>query len=287
MAREATPLKKRIAAASIFIAAASTLALAIYLWLTPIDISRYAPEISSFIGERSGRRVSIDSVIVRFLPHPDITIKGLSISGKDETFLRSVAVSVKVSYLPLLMRRVHLKSLDMKGVTMRVRRYPDAHTNIDDIIGASRDGRDGGGFDLEIGSARLESGTLLFTDLAAQGQPSFEVAGLRGTWATDGGTKRIEPEGLPVPGTRVSLYGVLTPDRITWEGHITAIHLGRLTPYAGSLSTPASFHGKADASFSYTLGTDNEIRARLTTPTPPSAPEILERASIRRKGRQS
>lgn len=285
MAREATPPKKRIAAASIFIAAASTLALAIYLWLTPIDISAYAPEISSFIGQRTGRRVSIDSVIVRFLPHPDITIKGLNISDKDDSFLRSGSVRVTVSYLPLLMRRVHLKSLDMKGVTIRVRRYPDAHTNIDDIIGASRDGRGGAGFRLEIGSARLESGTLLFTDLAAEGQPSFEVAGLRGKWATEGGAKRFELEGMLVPGTRVSLDGVIAPGMITGAGHIAAIDLGRLAPYAGSLSKGASLNGKADAAFSYTHGMDKEIRARLDyTGLVLRLPEVLEKSIHSPKG---
>ncbi len=278
MAIEATRIKKRIAAASIFIVAASTLAITIYLWLTPVDISRYAPEISSFIGERTGRSVSIDSVIVRFLPYPDITIKGLDISDNTGPFMRSGTLRLKVRYLPLLMRRLHISALDLKGPTIRVKRYPDSTTNIDDIIGVRGGETARSGFSIMIESARLESGTLFFTDLATKEETSFEVAGLRGTVATGKGTKRFELSGMLVPGTKVALDGVLGPDRITGSGHITAFDLGRLSPYAETLSHGASLRGKADAVFSYASGNDREIKANLSySGLGLGLPEILDK----------
>lgn len=285
MAREATPIKKRLTAAAIFMAAASALALAIYLWLTPIDISRYAPEISSFIGARTGRKVSVDSVVVRFLPYPDVTIKGLSISDSEGPFLNSGTLRLKISYLPLLMQRLHVTGLDLKGVTIRVRRYRDGRTNIDDILGTRIDSAQEGGFRLEVGSARLESGTLFFTDLAAAGEPSFEVAGLRGAVTTEGKARRFDLQGMLVPGTRVAFNGSIGPDKTTGTGSISAIDLGRLTPYANSLSKGASLRGKADAVFSYSHNEDKEIRADISyTDLDIRLPEILEKKIHSPKG---
>ncbi len=285
MAREATPIKKRLTAASIFIAAASALALAIYLWLTPIDISRYAPEISAFIGTRTGRKASVDSVVVRFLPYPDITIKGLAISDSEGPFLHSGALRLKISYLPLLMRRLHVTGLDLKGVTIRVRRYPDGGTNIDDIIKGRSGSTAESGLKLEVRSARLESGTLFFTDLAAAGEPSFEVAGLRGAVTTEGKARRFDLQGMLVPGTRVAFNGSIGPDKITGTGTISAIDLGRLTPYADSLSKGASLSGKADAVFSYSHNEEKEIRADMSyTGLNIRLPEILEKKILSPKG---
>lgn len=285
MAREATRIKKRITAASIFIVASSALALTIYLWLTPVDISRWAPEISSFIGVRTGRRVSIDSVIVRFLPHPDITIKGLAVSDDTGPFIRSGTLRLKVRYLPLLMRRLDISALDLKGATIRVTRYADSTTNIDDLIGVRGGKTAGSGLSIRVESARLESGTLFFTDLSTPQKPSFEVAGLRGTLATEKGTRRFELDGMLVPGTKITLGGVLGPDRITGNGHITAFDLGRLTPYAQSLSHRASLGGKADAVFSYAHGNEREIKVSLSyTGLGLGLPEIFDKEIHSTKG---
>ena len=278
MAREATRIKKRIAAASIFIVASSALALTIYLWLTPVDVSRWAPEISSFIGVRTGRSVSVDSVIVRFLPYPDITIKGLDISDDTGPFIRSGTLRLKVRYLPLLMRRLHISALDLKGATIRVKKYADSTTNIDDLLMGRGGVAARSGFGIKVDSARLESGTLFFTDMATPGEPSFEIAGLRGIVSTAKGAKRFELDGMLVPGTKVALDGVLGPDRITGNGHITAFALGRLTPYAQSLSHGASLRGKADAAFSYAHGNDREIKVSLSyTALGLGLPEIFDK----------
>jgi len=116
----------------------SVLVLGLALFLVRPQVGRLHKKVAESLSWQLGRRVSIDSVHIRFLPRPGLELENLAIYDSAEfgaePALRSPDVTAWLRVSSLLRRRIEISSLSLSDASVNLCRNPDGKWNIEELV---------------------------------------------------------------------------------------------------------------------------------------------------------
>lgn len=111
-------------------------AVAFYFFFDPND---YRDEIAGYVEEQTGREMAIDGEIgLTFFPWLGITVGGVTLANAEgfeaAHFAEVEVAAVRIRFLPLLRRELHLDTVRLDGLRLNLARDADGRSNWDDIL---------------------------------------------------------------------------------------------------------------------------------------------------------
>jgi uncharacterized protein YhdP len=212
----------RIAAVSAVVLAAA----AAYLSIATIDITPYRARLESMIEETTGRRVGIEAIAVRVLPHPDFNIRRVSIYQGDSTLFHAPAMRLKLRLLPLLSGGIVVEDLSMAGALLSVERDKDGSINLVEFLRETR-------IRPRIKALAVEDSVIRISDAAAGEAAAVEFTGVNvSASGTDRGVA-YEMSGALKHGGGLRVSGEKAPGGgLSGRLELDGFDLALLTPYA-------------------------------------------------------
>lgn len=119
-----------IALLSLFVVAAGAMAA----FLLTFDVNRYKDALDALVERQTGRRVEIAGDI-RFVPSllPTLAVEGVALGNapwaQESDFLRVEHAEAQVALLPLLQRRIEVRRIDLRGLTLELRTGANGERN--------------------------------------------------------------------------------------------------------------------------------------------------------------
>ena len=155
--------------------AATALAALLFfsLFFVSIDLSSERAAVEAAIESRINGRIEMDSITLKVLPVPQIRLRGLRISDDSGVVIGTKALRVNVELVPLLWRRAVIKSLDVEGGDLLLKRLADGRVNIAEIFRERL-------FDVTLGFVRLKGCRLGLVDEPAGFVKPLVLTGLNG-----------------------------------------------------------------------------------------------------------
>src|SRR5690349_7125388 len=147
-----------------------------------IDLNNYKAEIAAQAKKATGRELTIDGDIsLSILPTPGVTVSGIRFGNAPGGSVPDMATlesaTVKVALIPLLSRKVEVEEVVLERPTFIFEKLKDGSGNwqiapeaeapepgVTPQPGAAQSSS--GGMTVEIKSASIEGGTLIYRDLA-------------------------------------------------------------------------------------------------------------------------
>ncbi len=137
------------------------------------------------VQQQYGRTLAIPGALkLSFFPRIGVHTGEVSLSeaGNSKPFASLKSAQVSLALLPLLSRRVEVAKVVVEGLSVRVERFADGRTSIDDLLGkpaaapapAASAAAPGQPLALDIGGLALRDATLVFDD--RQGRRRVELA---------------------------------------------------------------------------------------------------------------
>ncbi|MFQ5876949.1 MAG: AsmA family protein [Acidobacteriota bacterium] len=200
------PRRKRWTAAAI-VAAGLAIAAAGVALPALLDVDRYRPLIVRELGEATGRSIDLGALSLRLLPVPAIRAERLAVSEgpryPDREALRARSVSIRVALLPLLKRRLVIRSIVLDRPIVNLIRDAEGRWSFDDLLDrADASGRPGPprpsggerGLRVAVHRAVVRSGRLrIYDDAVVPGTRSSAQIGPIGAavrgWGAGGATE--------------------------------------------------------------------------------------------------
>ncbi|MBI5885845.1 MAG: AsmA-like C-terminal domain-containing protein [Deltaproteobacteria bacterium] len=253
------------------LAATLIIGIAAYSFLSRVtlDITSLAPRIMAEAQAKLGYKLSVDSLQVKLLPSPNITITGLSASGDAATTLTARIVRLRLALLPLLARRAVVRYIDAEDVSL------DITTS-----GVERLVKSGHGHGPSIDNLDIRGLKINLTDDSSPGGRTIEADINKAYVNRLDNDFVIRVEGRTKHGARFSSTGNWEAAKaaITGKVAIRGIDLEKLSRYLG-LKKTASLRGAADADLSYSvIGPKTELDgAVVLTGVEAQMPGVLNR----------
>ena len=110
----------------------------IYLHKIPIDLSSRHAKIESIIEERIGQKVAVETIVLRVLPSPDITLTGLRFIDGTESFIEVAKLQAKFSLIQLIAGNKVIKKLDITNPVFQITRDSGGGIKAIELIKAIR-----------------------------------------------------------------------------------------------------------------------------------------------------
>jgi uncharacterized protein involved in outer membrane biogenesis len=147
--------------------AAVVLATALFLPYL-LDINAYRAEIVSALQQKLNRPVSFSSGSFAWNFGPSFEFKDFTVKERDGSsdFITARQITVTMSLIPLLEKRVELQSLIMDGTTVSLLRNRDGTYNIDDLLKTERSE-----VQVLFKNVRMSKGTFLWKDMTGGTAP--------------------------------------------------------------------------------------------------------------------
>ena len=168
------------------------LGLGIYIALKTFDINKYRSHITRELSGMLDREVQMEHIALNFSIRQGVllVIQGFSVNDDPqiarEEILRVKTLKLQVDLMPLLTeKKIHVLSIDVEGPQLHIIRQSDGQTNIQNVMEATVQGKQGeaspsevpsqttakehaplGSADVFIDSIRLTDGTFSYTDKA-------------------------------------------------------------------------------------------------------------------------
>ncbi len=232
-----------------------------------LDVNSYRDEILEALQNAIHRQVSFGTGSFAWHIGPSFVFKSVSIKEPDGStiFLSAEKITVHLSLLPLLGKRVELKDLYLHGVTISLIRHADGTLNIDDLLKQDKDGTP-----VQFKRVLVKNGTIQWRDMAVQKKgvaATISNISLTANHLARGrkGTFKLSCD-IPAvngPAAHVSLTGTarlsaadksLVESEFNCDAEIKMAEVGRFWPYferfipfantGGRLDFAASFKGK-------------------------------------------
>lgn len=229
-----------------------------------IDINAYRDDIIATLQQQLSRRVSFGRGEFSLRFGPSFTFDNLSIRERngDGDFLLAKRVSVHLALLPLLERRVVLRSITVEEADMSLERDPSGKLNIDDLL-TSRPGA----YQLQLRKIQVKRGVLHWRDRNVvkegfQAEVRIDSLLLNGITPGQRGTVKLEcslPALSGAPG-HVSLSGTarlpasgrpLSTLELDMDADVERFDAGRFWPYYGRYIPFGPFGGRVDLATSF------------------------------------
>lgn len=160
-----TVIKTRfIRLSGILLLSVTTLLIGVAFFLPRLlDVNAYREEILAALRKSLNRQVSFSSGSFAWHFGPSFIFKAVSIKERDGSrdFLSADQITVHISLLPLLEKKVELKDLHLYGARVSIIRNPDGTLNIDDLLKPGQD-------DIQVHYKRIhvKNGTVQWRDLS-------------------------------------------------------------------------------------------------------------------------
>jgi uncharacterized protein involved in outer membrane biogenesis len=74
----------------------------IYLSLVPVDLTEYRSSITAAVKKRTGLDASVDTITLKALPTPEVTVTGLDLKEGDGRLITAPVLSARLSLFQLL-----------------------------------------------------------------------------------------------------------------------------------------------------------------------------------------
>lgn len=142
-------------------------------WLSTLDPNDYKERIVAEVAKATGRTLSFDGPLELAL-WPKIRLKtgGLELGNAegfgDEPFVALDEAQIAVATLPLIMRRVEMDTVVVRGLKVNLARDAEGRTNWDDLAqgGKAEDGGDSGGAigALVLGGVDIQAARISYRD---------------------------------------------------------------------------------------------------------------------------
>ncbi len=110
----------------------------IYLHKIPIDLSSRHAKIESMIEKRIGQKVTAETIILKVLPSPEITLTNLHFMDGTESFIEVAELQAKFSLIQLIAGNKVIKKLDITSPVFKIRRDSGGAIRAIELIKAIR-----------------------------------------------------------------------------------------------------------------------------------------------------
>jgi uncharacterized protein YhdP len=243
--------------------AASVTALALFLPYL-LDVNSYRDEILTALKAAVNRPVSFSSGSFVWHFGPSFEFQNVSVQepGGTKVFLSAKKITIQLALLPLLERRIELRSLRLDEAGIALTRYADGRFNIDDLLKPGKDSSS-----INFKKVRLTKSTVMWSDLAhPKGEQTATVTNLALTVdhlaRGQKGHVKLSADIVPLSGTtsHLALSGSVrlpTADKpmeateLLCDAELQQIEIGRVWPYFERFIPFANPQGRLDWSTSF------------------------------------
>jgi len=210
--------------------AAALVAALIYLSTLPIDLSGYKSGIEEYLGAATGSKVAVDAVTLRLLPSPEVHATGVSLTRKGRSAANAASIRVRVSLLPLISRRLEIRSIEVRSAELRVER--DAHGEIA-LAGIAPLGGRAQGAAPTVDSVVVDNARVWITDRGVKGGAVHMITGLKARMKSTAAGVEYRIEGRLAKRAAFSSSGVFDPasSSLKAKASIRDLPLASVSPY--------------------------------------------------------
>lgn len=133
-----------------------------------LDVNAYRTEIVTALQQSLNRTVSFSSGSFAWHFGPSFKFKSFTVKEREGTtdFISARQITVTLALLPLLEKKVELKSLILDGATISLARRADGTLNIDDLLKPGGDS-----VRINFKKIRVTKGEILWSDRAGRNEP--------------------------------------------------------------------------------------------------------------------
>ena len=229
-----------------------------------LDVNAYRTEIITALQQSLNRPVSFSSGSFVWHFGPSFEFKSFTVKERDGSadFITARQITVKLALIPLLEKKVELKSLILDEASISLFRNSDGTYNIDDLLKPGKDG-----VRVNYSKIRINEGAILWSDRAGRKEP-FSAA-LRNISLTADNLGRGQKGHLKLAAdipavsgapTHISLSGTV---KLPSEGmslletvmdcdlSVKQAEIGRFWPYFGRFVPFANTGGRLDFTTSF------------------------------------
>ena len=229
-----------------------------------LDVNSYRSEIVTALQQSFNRPVSFGSGSFAWHFGPSFKFKSFTVKERDggADFITARQITVQLALLPLLEKKIELKSLILDETTISLFRRSDGTFNIDDLLKPSKDG-----VQVNFKKIRINKGAILWSDMSGRKVP-FSAA-LRNISFTADRLNRGQKGHLKLTAdipaasgapTHISLSGSLRlpsgeisllETAIDCDLSLKQAEIGRFWPYFGRFIPFANTGGRLDLATSF------------------------------------
>jgi uncharacterized protein involved in outer membrane biogenesis len=234
------------------VAVVFVLAAAVLLAPHFIDLRGMAAPALQAAKESTGRDIRIGGIGLALLPRPTATVTDLRVSNvqgaSEPDMVRVKAVEVSVALLPLLSRRVEVRSVTLVEPVVTIETLKDGRSSLD--FPKAKDAGAGGGIAVSLESVSVRNGALVMRD-ATGGQRRIEAVNLTGSAGSLAGpiAAKGSARALGVPASVDLALGRMEPGKpaslsLTLEGAGARMHFAGSLTGAAEPGQPPAIAGK-------------------------------------------
>lgn len=239
-----------------------------------LDVNAYRDEIIDLLQKSLNRPVSFSSGSYTWHRGPSFVFKNFSVKERDgsSNFLSTEQITVHISLMPLLDKKVELKYLHLYGVNLSLVRNPDGSLNIDDLLKPGKEN-----IQIQLKRIVVKNGTVRWSDLSQKGGGGSSTlnnlslsldniaSGRKGTFklscdiaASSGSPAHAALSGsVKLPAAGKSLLDT----ELNCDADIKQAEIGKFWPYYGRFIPFANSGGRVDFSSSF-KGRSHDFAAR-------------------------
>lgn len=236
-------------------------ACVLFLLAFPLDLSRFHSRIESIAGPVLGRELRLRRITLKVLPAPDLTVDGIEAASGGVTAFKAAHLRVRVSLLPLLLRRTVIERLELDDAALFVKRTGDGRFDLEGLFGRSS-GSSGRFF---VNSLYIRRSSVKLTDEAAQSPVHYDIADIDATMYLTQEGPVYRATGRLLPSTTITLSGTASAadgGSISGSGSIAGLKTAIFNPYFEKASS-SSIDALAEARFSYNFGKKKNFKSHI------------------------
>lgn len=224
----------------------------LYLLSVPIDLSGYHAKIESMIESRTGMKATLEKIVVKALPVPDITLEGVKLYEDKGELFKAKEVRLRFPIPPLFEKKLVIEDIEAREADLFVRRDRNRAINIEEFFRGKKGGQ--GGWQFIIQSLNVKDSRIRISDDVPSGPVVHNVT-------VSGGYLYGTPEGFTygikgrlLPASNISFSGHIDQKKawaISGSGTVGNFDLAVFNPYIQKGSPDTSVKGALDAQVSY------------------------------------
>jgi uncharacterized protein involved in outer membrane biogenesis len=133
-----------------------------------LDVNAYRTEIIAALQQSLNRQVSFNSGSFAWHFGPSFQFKSFTVKERDGVadFIKARQITVQLALMPLLKKKVELKSLTLDETTISLFRNSDGTFNIDDLLKPGKEE-----VRVNFNKIIINKGTILWSDMAGRKEP--------------------------------------------------------------------------------------------------------------------
>jgi hypothetical protein len=252
-----TGTKRRLLLILLGVCLTFAIAAIIYLSLVPLDLTGYRSYIEAAVKNRTGLDASVNSITLKALPTPEVTVSGLQIKEGGGRLASAPLLSARLSLFQLLGANIVVKDLKVEGPQVTVERDPSGRFNIQRLVERMKRRV------LLVRKIAVRGGRVSVRDEKEGGLGYLDITGmdLDYTYSREGMIS-YDMSATLLPDTRITLTGKgqRFTNRVILDGtgELGEVDLKRFAPYLRVRAPGMKLSGRAGIAWS--LSVDKTIK---------------------------